>query len=126
MQDSCLMVTSYTRTRHYRDYDSNRIANLLRRYQELRSAAEITAVHYERINTGRSSEQSKDDIICILTDIDQGMTALSPRQLGVVRLLQMGYKIDEIGLMLGISTATVKARIQQAVVRLVAYLNSSH
>ncbi len=124
MQDGCLMVTS--RTEQYRNYEPKKIANLIRRYQELRSVAEFTAVCYEFVNSSGSPVQSKDDIICVLTDIDQGMVALSPRQRSVVRLLQMGYKVDEISLMLGISTATVKAHIQQAVIRLAAYLNSSH
>ncbi|VBB09672.1 luxr bacterial regulatory protein hth signature [Lucifera butyrica] len=107
------------------EYDSKGIASIIRRYQELRSVAEITAVKYERVSGGSSLFHGKDDIVCVLADIDQGITVLSSRQLTVVELLKRGYLVEEIGKILGLSPGTVKFHIQQAVFRLVAYLNTS-
>ncbi|HWR09979.1 LuxR C-terminal-related transcriptional regulator [Sporomusa sp.] len=108
------------------EYDSKRIANIIRRYQELRSTAEITAVQYRQISNGGGFTHGKDDIVCVLADIDQGVVVLSPRQLTVFELLKGGYQVEEIGKMLGIKPVTVKFHIQEAVLRLTAYLNTSH
>ncbi len=75
------------------EYDSKGIANIIRRYQELRSASQITSTQYERIGGGSSLLHGKDEIICVLADIDQGIATLSARQLTVVRLLTKGYQI---------------------------------
>lgn len=106
------------------EYDSKRIANIIRRYQELRSTAEITAAQYRQISSGGGFTHGKDDIVCALADIDQGVVVLSPRQLTVFELLKQGYQVEEISKMLGIRPVTVKFHIQEAVVRLAAYLNT--
>ncbi|HWR44942.1 LuxR C-terminal-related transcriptional regulator [Sporomusa sp.] len=108
------------------EYDSKRIANIIRRYQELRSIAEITAVQYRQISNGGGFAHGKDDIVCVLADIDQGVVILSSRQLTVFELLKRGYQVEEIGKMLGIRPVTVKFHIQQVVFRLAAYLNTPH
>lgn len=108
------------------EYNSQRIANIIRRYQELRSAAEITAVKYERVSAGSGLTHGKDDIVCMLADVDQGIAVLSSQQLTVVGLLQRGYLIEEIGKMLGLSPATVKFHIRQAFFRLADHLNTSN
>lgn len=108
------------------EYDAKRIANIIRRYQELRSTAEITAAQYRQISSGGGFTHGKDDIVCVLADIDQGVVVLSPRQLTVFELLKRGYQVEEISKMLGIRPVTVKFHIQEAALRLAAYLNTSH
>ncbi len=108
------------------EYDAKRIANIIRRYQELRSTAEITAAQYRQISSGGGFTHGKDDIVCVLADIDQGVVVLTPRQLTVFELLKWGYQVEEIGQMLGIRPVTVKFHIQEAVLRLAAYLNTPH
>lgn len=107
------------------EYNTKKIANIIRRYQELRSAVEITAAKYERTYNSNGMAHGKDDIVCVLVDIDQGIAALSSRQLTVIELLKNGYQIEEISKMLGISPVTVKFHIQQAAFRLSTYLNTS-
>ena len=108
------------------DYDCQKIANIIRRYQELRSAAEITAVQYQQVSGGNGFIHGKDDLVCVLADIDRGALSLSSRQQAVVEFLKKGYQPGEIGKMLGISPVTVKFHIQQAAFRLAAYLNTPH
>ncbi len=108
------------------EYDAKRIANIIRRYQELRSTAEITAAQYQQISSGGGFTHGKDDIVCVLADIDQGVVVLTPRQLTVFELLKWGYQVEEIGQMLGIRPVTVKFHFQEAVFRLAAYLNTPH
>jgi DNA-binding NarL/FixJ family response regulator len=106
------------------EYDAQGILNIIRRYYELRSAAEITAAQYGHVSGGGGLAHGKDDIMCVLADIDQGVIALSSRQLAVVKLLKMGYLIKEISETLGIRQVTVKLHIRQAGVRLAAYFNT--
>lgn len=106
------------------EYDAQRILNIIRRYHELRSAAEITAAQYGHVSGGGGLAHGKDDIMCVLADIDQGVTALSSRQLAVVKLLKMGYLIKEISEILGIRQVTVKLHVRQAGFRLAAYFNT--
>lgn len=107
------------------EYDSKKVTNIIRRYQELRSVAEITAARYERVSGGSGWLHCKDDILCTLADIDQGITVLTQRQLTVVELLKRGYLVEEISKTLGLSPVTVKYHIRQAVSRLNSYLNTS-
>ena len=107
------------------EYDAQRILSIIRRYHELQSAAEITAAQYGHVSSSGGSSHGKDDIMCVLADIDRGVTVLSSRQLVVVKLLKMGYLIKEISKILGIRQVTVKLHIQQAGFRLAAYLNTS-
>lgn len=106
------------------EYDVQGILNIIRRYYELRSAAEITAVQYGHVSGSGGLAHGKDDIMCILADIDQGVIALSARQMAVVKLLKMGYLIKEISEALGIRQVTVKLHIRQAGLRLAAYFNT--
>lgn len=107
------------------EYDAQRSLSIIRRYHELQSAAEITAAQYGYVSGSGGLSHGKDDIMCVLADIDRGMTVLSSRQLVVVKLLKMGYLIKEISKILGIRQVTVKLHIQQAGLRLAAYLNTS-
>ena len=106
------------------EYDAQRILNIIRRYHELRSAAEITSAQYGNVSSGSGPAHGKDDIMCALADIDRGVTVLSSRQQAVVKLLKMGYLIKEIGIILGIRQVTVKLHIRQAGCRLAAYFNT--
>jgi len=106
------------------EYDAQKIINIIRRYYELRSAAEITSAQYGHFSGGSGLAHGKDDIMCVLADIDRGMTVLSSRQLVVVKLLKKGYLIEEIGKILDIRQVTVKLHIRQAGFRLAAYLNT--
>lgn len=109
----------------FSEYDGQGILHIIRRYYELRSAAEMTAAQYEHINYSSSHNGGKDDILCVLADIDQGVAGLPARQMAVVRLLKLGYLIQEIGKILGISQVTVNYHIRQAGTRLAEYLNTS-
>ncbi len=105
------------------EYDSQKILNIIRRYYELRSSAEITAAQYGYVSSGSDPAHGKDYIMCVLADIDQGVSILSARQLDVVKLLKMGYLIKEISKILGLRQVTVNFHIRQAGLRLAAYLN---
>jgi DNA-binding NarL/FixJ family response regulator len=106
------------------EYDGQIILNIIRRYRELRSAAEITVAQYGHVSGGSGLSHGKDHILCVLADIDRGATVLSSRQLAVVKLLKMGYLIKEIGKIPGLRQVTVKLHIRQAGLRLAAYLNT--
>lgn len=108
-----------------REYDSQRILHIIRLYYELRSSAEITTAHYGRIGGESGRARGKDDILCVLADIDQGVTVLSSRQTEVLSLLKMGYLVKEISKILGLRKVTVNFHIRQAGVRLANYLNAS-
>lgn len=108
------------------EYDAKRIANIIRRYQELRSTAEITAAQYRQNSSSGGFTHGKDDIVCVLADIDQGVAVLTPRQLTVFELLKWGYQVEEISKMLGIRPVTVKFHFQEAVLRLAVYLNTPY
>lgn len=105
------------------EYDIQRILKIIRRYNELRSAAEITTTLYGHVIGGSGLANSKDDIICTIADIDRGLNVLSPRQQAVVKLLKKGYLLEEISKVLGIKQATVKLHIREVGLRLTAYLN---
>jgi DNA-binding NarL/FixJ family response regulator len=121
--DQDLAVTQNVLNDH--EYDAQRILNIIRRYHELRSAVEITAAQYGHVSGGSGPSHGKDDIMCMLADIDRGVTILSSRQLAVVELLKMGYLLKEIGKMFGIRQDTVKSHFRQAGCRIAAYLNTS-
>ena len=104
------------------DYDPKQIANIIKRYQELRSAIEITSARYEQTNGG-GSRTGKEEILCALADVDRAMNQLSPRQRVVIRMLEEGYPCEEICSRLGIRLATVKFHVSQGIYRLTAYLN---
>jgi|GEM_PF-1760411 len=105
------------------DYDFKQIANIVKRYQELRSSVEIVSTRYERVS-GNDTKTNKEEIMCALVDVDRGMSQLSPRQRVVIRMLEQGYQCGEICSMLGIGIATVKFHTRQGIFRLTTYLNS--
>ena len=105
------------------EYNPRKIINVIRRYKELRSATEITAARYEKANAGGGFSFGKDDILCMLADIDQGITTLPARQLTVLKLLAKGYKVEEIARILGLRPTTVSFHMQEAILRLVTFLN---
>jgi len=106
------------------EYDTRRLVNVIRRYHELKSAAEITIAVYEPIQSGGGYVRGKDHILCVLADIDRGLAELSSRQRIVVELLKRGYQVKEIASFLGVTPTTVKFHFQQAVSRLSEYLNN--
>jgi len=120
--DQNLAATQYDLNEN--DYDAQRTLNIIRRYHELRSAAEITAAQYGHVSSGSGLSHGKDGIICVLIDIDRGVALLPLRQQVVVTLLKMGYLIKEISTVLGIRQVTVKWHIRQASFRLATYLNA--
>ncbi|MEM5795070.1 MAG: sigma factor-like helix-turn-helix DNA-binding protein [Bacillota bacterium] len=105
------------------DYEAGQIANIVKRYQELRSAVEIASTRYERVS-GNNTKTGKEEILCALVDVDRGMNQLSPRQQVVIRMLTQGYPCKEICSLLGIRIATVKFHARQGIFRLTTYLNS--
>lgn len=107
------------------EYDIQRVLKIIRRYNELRSAAEITTTLYGHVIGGSGLAHGKDDIVCVLADIDQGLDVLSPRQQSVVKLLKKGYQLKDISKMLGIRQATVNLHIRQVGTRLTGYLNNA-
>jgi len=127
---SGLTVTQHVKREQYvvneNEYDSKRIANIICHYQELRSAAEITAAQYRQISSGGGFAHGNDDLVCMLADIDQGAAVLSSRQSEVLKLLKKGYQVVEISKMLGIRPVTVKFHLHKAVLQLMGFLNTSY
>lgn len=109
--------------RRHRDYDHIQISSIIKRYQELRSVVELTAIRHERVSGG-SRESGKEELICALVDIDEGIGHLSPRQRVVMKMVKQGYQYEDISYMLGISVATVKFHERQGIFYLTTYLNS--
>lgn len=107
------------------EYDNQQILHIIRRYYELRSSAEITSAQYGHISGSNDGGHGKDDIVCVLADIDRSEIVLSPRQLQVVKLLKRGYLNKEIGRILSLSQVTVNFHIRQVCSRLSAYLNAA-
>lgn len=105
------------------EYTPKQVASIIKRYPELRSTIEISAARQEQVS-GSSPGTGKEEIICVLADIDQGMDQLSPRQQLVIQMLKQGYQYEAISNMLNISVATVNFHVRQAVMRLTTYLNS--
>ena len=104
------------------DYQYEEIANAIKQYQQVRSSLEYIASRVDRIGKA-GSRTAKEDLLCILVDIDQGIKCLTPRQKKVVVLLKQGYQYEEISAILGISTATAASHACQAFTRLTDYLN---
>lgn len=113
---------NYNIPRRHGEYDPGQLSSIIKRYQELRSVVELTAVRHERVSGG-SQESGKEELICILVDIDEGMRYLSPRQELVMNMLKQGYQYEDISYMLGISVATVKFHERQGIFCLTTYLN---
>lgn len=104
------------------DYQCEQIANAIRRYQQVRSSLEYVATRLDRVGkTG--ARTAKEELLCIIVDIDQGIKYLTPRQQRVILLLQQGYEYDEISTVMGISAATAASHASQAFNRLTNYLN---
>ncbi|MEN6411981.1 MAG: LuxR C-terminal-related transcriptional regulator [Veillonellales bacterium] len=106
-------------------YNSQEIINIIRHYYELKSAAEITVVQYGHVGGGSNYVNGKDDIMCVLADLDYGVNGLSARQREVVMLLKTGYLIKEISKIMGVRRVTVNFHIRQVGLRLADYLNAS-
>nr|WP_255319506.1 sigma factor-like helix-turn-helix DNA-binding protein [Dendrosporobacter quercicolus] len=108
--------------RKFEDYRSEQIANTIKRYQQVRSSLEYVANRLDRVGkTG--ARTAKEELLCIIVDIDQGIKHLSPRQQRVILLLQQGYEYKEISTAMGISAATAASHASQAFNRLTSYLN---
>lgn len=104
-------------------YDAKQISNIIKRYQELRSVVELTSTRYERVSGG-GEQGGKEELICILIDVDTGIADLSERQQAVIRMLENGFGYEEISRLLKISVHTVQFHAQQGIYRITAYLNT--
>lgn len=111
------------RTPENNGYNSRQVTNIVKRYRELRSAVEIASVRFERTG-GNGPRTGKEEILCALVDIDQGMSHLSRRQRAVVQMLTQGYPYEDICSRLGVCMATTKFHARQGIFRLTTYLNS--
>jgi DNA-binding NarL/FixJ family response regulator len=115
---------AYGQTPSFGGYQSRQVANIIRRYEELRSAVELVAARQER-SSGGSSRTGKEEILCTLLDIDQAIEYLSPRQKLVLRLMKQGHSYEQIGSRLGVGTVTVKFHAHQGIFQVTTYLNLS-
>lgn len=104
-------------------YQCKQISNVIRRYQEIRDAIEITSARYERLG-GNGAKNGKEELLCTLIDIDQAVSHLSPRQRVVIQMLENGYLYEDICRMLGVSINTVRFHVRQGIFRLTTYLNA--
>jgi DNA-directed RNA polymerase specialized sigma24 family protein len=104
------------------EYDPRQVANLVRRYQELRSAVELVATRHDRVKISGAGT-SKEEFLCILIDVEQGISNLSSWQQKIIRMVEQGYEYCEICSMLGISVAMVKFHARQGILQLTNYLN---
>lgn len=106
------------------DYQSGQVAAIIRHYQELRSAVELVAARHERTG-GSGRGGGKEEILCTLIDIDQGIDRLSPRQKAVLKMMKQGHSCEQIGSRLGVGVVTVKFHAYRGIFQLTTYLNLS-
>lgn len=110
-----------TAVRNY-DYQCEQVANAIKQYQQLRSSIEYVANSVDKVGkTGFRA--AKEEVLCIIVDIDAAIKSLTPRQQKVIILLQQGYEYDEISQVLGIKATTAASHVSQAITRLTDYLN---
>jgi DNA-binding NarL/FixJ family response regulator len=106
-------------------YFPGEVRQLIKKYQELRSVVQIVAMRYNRTSDRTDNVSGREDILCMLLDIEQAASMLTKRQRQVFVLMQLGYSSTDIALLLNISTPTVKFHQNQAIDRITAYLNSA-
>lgn len=116
-------ILSLSISRSNKDYNPRQISSMIKRYQELRSVVEVTAIRHERAGGG-GQRGGKEEIICALVDIDEGMNRLPSKQRIVIGMLKKGYKYEDISYILGVSVSTVKFHARQGIFHLTTYLNS--
>lgn len=106
------------------DYTPKEIRRIIERYQELVSISEVVSSCLE---DGHAKEFSKcqgfEHIVCMLVDVDNSMSVLTPRQQEVVTMTRQGYSIEEISCKLNITPSTIKIHTESAAVRISDYLN---
>ena len=105
------------------DYDSKQISNIIKRYRELRSVVELTSTRHEGVS-GSGEASGREELICTLIDIDRGIRYLSDRQQTVIRMMETGFRYEDISRQLKISVHTVKFHAQQGIYKITTYLNS--
>lgn len=106
------------------DYSTNELRSALMRYQELRSIAEQFGTSNLRERVNRNNVQGKQDIICILVDLDRAVSTLSGKQKNVIILVRSGQLLDEIAYTLNIRKSTVIYHFNNAIFRMECYLNN--
>ena len=106
-------------------YSPGEVRQLIKKYQELRSVVQIVAMRYNRTSDRTDNVSGREEILCMLLDIEQAASMLTKRQRQVFVLMQLGYSSTDIALLLNISTPTAKFHQNQAIDRITAYLNSA-
>ncbi|MDU4960931.1 MAG: LuxR C-terminal-related transcriptional regulator [Sporomusaceae bacterium] len=105
-------------------YSPGAVRQLIKKYQELRSVVQIVAMRYNRTSDRTENVSGREEILCMLLDIEQAALMLTKRQRQVCILMQLGYSSTDIAMVLKISTPTAKFHQNQAIDRISAYLNS--
>jgi len=109
------------------DYTQKKIKRIIERYQELVSISEVVSSCLE---DGHTKEFSKcrgfEHIVCMLVDVDNSMSMLTPRQKEVVTMIKQGCSTDEISSRLNISPSTIKIHTEAAALRISNYLNQKN
>ena len=105
-------------------YSPGEVRQLIKKYQELRNVVQIVAMRYNRTSGRTSNVSGREEILCMLVDIEQATIILTKRQRQVILLMKLGYSTEDISSKLSISTPTIKFHQNQAVDRITTYLNS--
>lgn len=106
-------------------YSPGEVRQLIKKYQELRSVVQIVAVRYNRTTHRTSNVSGREEILCMLVDIEQAASLLTRRQRQVFLLMKLGYSSTDIAVLLNISTPTAKFHQNQAIDRITACLNAT-
>jgi DNA-binding NarL/FixJ family response regulator len=78
------------------DYSTAQVKGLIKRYRELRSAVQVVAMHHNQPAGGTGGLSGREDIICMLVDIEQAASSLTKRQQQVILLMISGYSNEDI------------------------------
>ena len=105
------------------EYTIEQITSIIRHYDELYSIVQVAAVNYDKIRAV-SANNTKEDILCTLVDVEQSIAVLSPMQRKILTMLKAGHNYQEISLDLRLSTARLRYNIKRALVFITSYLNS--
>ena len=105
-------------------YSPGQVKRLIKQYQELRNVVQFVAMRYNQTSGRTSNVSGREEILCMLVDIEQATIILTKRQQQVIYLMKLGYSTEDISSELSISTPTIKFHQNQAVDRITTYLNS--
>ncbi len=105
------------------EYTIEQITSIIKHYDELYSIVQVAAVNYDKVRAA-SANNTKEDILCTLLDVEQSIAILSPLERKILTMLKAGHNYQEISLDLKLSTARLKYNIKRALVFITSYLNS--